>query len=290
MTCSPVTYICSTIPMRGGTHLPDIYIFKPVFLDGTLACYLVSIAHHADVGGMVAGGNGLRRYRDLSRRYSGSRRSSSMPPASQTAAVFELMRANVRVPRLVLGDLRAQLSACHVGERRVKTLFARYGHEELQARFSALLDYTERLARQAIADLPDGEYAFTDYIDDDGFDPGADPHCRHGEGAWRLDDGGFCRYVAAGARRHQFTDTVYTLGGLRLRAQSHGGGNPEQRGVLPPDRGDRAGEFGHQSQHARAGGGAGSHRLPHRQCRDGRAGPNWRRSAYRPARWGATPV
>ena len=142
-------------PYAGGTHLPDIYIFKPVFLDGVLACHLVSIAHHADVGGMVAGGNGC----DATEIFQEGIR---IPPLKLYAAgepneaVFELMRANVRVPRLVLGDLRAQLSACHVGERRVKSLFARYGHEDLQARFSALLDYTERLARQAIASFPDG--------------------------------------------------------------------------------------------------------------------------------------
>ena len=79
------------------------------------------------------------------------------------------------MPRLVLGDLRAQLAACHMGERRVTTLFERYGLPELLERFDALLDYTERLARQAIAALPDGEYTFTDYLDDDGFDPGPIP-------------------------------------------------------------------------------------------------------------------
>ena len=161
-------------PYAGGTHLPDFYIFKPVFLDGVLACYLVTIAHHADVGGMVAGGNGC----DATEIFQEGIR---IPPLKlydagvPNESVFKLIRANVRVPRLVLGDIRAQLSACHVGERRVTPLFGRYGHEELQARFSALLDYTERLARQAIAELPDGEYAFTDYIDDDGFDPGPIP-------------------------------------------------------------------------------------------------------------------
>ena len=119
-------------PYAGGTHLPDFYIFKPVFLDGVLACYLVTIAHHADVGGMVAGGNGC----DATEIFQEGIR---IPPLKlydagvPNESVFKLIRANVRVPRLVLGDIRAQLSACHVGERRVTPLFGRYGHEDLQA-------------------------------------------------------------------------------------------------------------------------------------------------------------
>ena len=58
MTYGPGDIYLLNDPYAGGTHLPDFYIFKPVFLDGVLACYLVTIAHHADVGGMVAGGNG----------------------------------------------------------------------------------------------------------------------------------------------------------------------------------------------------------------------------------------
>lgn len=161
-------------PYAGGTHLPDIYVVKPIFWQDTLACYLVTIAHHADVGGKVAGGNGC----DATEIYQEGIR---IPPlklyhaGKPNESLFALIEANVRVPRLVLGDLRAQLAACHMGERRVTMLFERYGLPELLERFDALLDYTERLARQAIAALPDGEYTFTDYLDDDGFDPGPIP-------------------------------------------------------------------------------------------------------------------
>ena len=161
-------------PYAGGTHLPDIYVVKPVFWQDELACYLVTIAHHADVGGKVAGGNGC----DATEIYQEGLR---IPPpklydaGQPNESLLALIEANVRGPRLVLGDLRAQLAACHVGERRVGAFFERYGVRELSQRFSALLDYTERLARQAISALPDGEYVFTDYLDDDGFDPGPIP-------------------------------------------------------------------------------------------------------------------
>jgi N-methylhydantoinase B len=82
------------------------------------------------------------------------------------------LAANVRIPVKVLGDLRAQLAACHIGERGLADVVARYGQEQVTESFTQLLDYTERLARLEIERLPDGRYEFVDYLDDDGIDPG----------------------------------------------------------------------------------------------------------------------
>ena len=87
-------------------------------------------------------------------------------------AVFEIIERNVRVPRQVLGDVRAQLAACAAGEKGLLDLIGRYGAERLNACTDALLDQAERLARNAIRAMPDGSYAFEDWIDDDGIDPG----------------------------------------------------------------------------------------------------------------------
>jgi N-methylhydantoinase B len=86
-------------------------------------------------------------------------------------AVFELIDRNVRVPRQVLGDVRSQVAACLTGERGYLRLLAEYGRERFAACTSALLDQAERLARVAIAAMPDGAYTFTDFMDDDGIDP-----------------------------------------------------------------------------------------------------------------------
>jgi N-methylhydantoinase B len=82
--------------------------------------------------------------------------------------LLKIIEKNVRLPELVLGDLDAQYATCNIGEREMLSLFERHG-EELEAYFDRLIDYGEKLTRKTIASWPDGDYAFTDYIDGDGF-------------------------------------------------------------------------------------------------------------------------
>jgi N-methylhydantoinase B len=157
-------------PYDGGTHLPDFFVFQPVFYAGQHIAFLVTVAHHTDVGGRVAGGNGW----DSTEIYQEGLR---IPPVRLCTEgrlngdFLRLLSANVRIPMKVLGDLRAQLAACHIGERGLLDLADRYGLPTLQRAFAELLEYTERIARATIASLPDGCYEFTDYLDDDGIDP-----------------------------------------------------------------------------------------------------------------------
>ena len=157
-------------PYEGGTHLPDIYVYKPVFVDSRLLGFTTAIAHHTDIGGRVAGGNAC----DSTEIFQEGLR---IPPLKLYAAgrpvqaIFDLIERNVRVPRNTLGDLRAQLSACHIGERAVVALAEEQGYDRLQSGFSELLNYAERLTRAEIDALPDGRFTFTDVLDDDGIDP-----------------------------------------------------------------------------------------------------------------------
>ena len=86
--------------------------------------------------------------------------------------VFRILEKAVRVPDIVMGDLAAQVAAIHYGEEEFLKIGERYGVENLQQYTEELLDYTEELTRAAIRKMPDGSWTFTDYIDDDGFDPG----------------------------------------------------------------------------------------------------------------------
>ena len=161
-------------PYDGGTHLPDIYVIQPVFAQGQRVGYVATIAHHTDIGGKTAGGNGC----DATEIYQEGLR---IPPLKlydggvPNEAIFQILARNVRIPDQVLGDLRAQLAACHIGEQGFHQLVERYGIEGLQNHFQELLDYTERLARREIEAMPEGEYEFTDYLDDDGIDPESIP-------------------------------------------------------------------------------------------------------------------
>lgn len=154
-------------PYEGGTHLPDIVLLKPVFLRGQLLGFACAIVHHTDVGGRVAGGNAS----DSTEIYQEGLR---LPPVKlydrgqPNEVLFRIIEKNVRVPDKVLGDLGAQTSACGTGERGLQELARRYGSERLHSLFSQLLDYTEDLTRKAVVGLPEGEWEFTDHIDEDG--------------------------------------------------------------------------------------------------------------------------
>ena len=163
-------------PYAGGMHLPDIFMFKPVFFHGRLSGFMVVIAHHCDVGGRVPGSNAS----DSTEIFQEGLR---IPPMKLFDAgrpndtLFSLIRANVRLPDLVIGDLDAQHATCSLGERDFLRLAERYGIETLEAYFDRLIDYGETLTRKAIASWPDGTYRFTDYIDGDGFSLDPIPIC-----------------------------------------------------------------------------------------------------------------
>lgn len=157
-------------PFEGGSHLPDFFLFRPIFLDGRHIAWAVSEAHHLDVGGKTPGGNGC----DATEIFQEGIRLSPTKMISRgerVEAVFDFIASNVRVPRHVLGDIDAQIAACDTGRRAYLALVQRYGYDKLMRCIEALLDQSERYARAAIAAMPDGTYEFTDYVDDDGIDP-----------------------------------------------------------------------------------------------------------------------
>ena len=155
-------------PFRGGTHLPDITTVSGVFLgNGRKAdFYVASRAHHADVGGMSPGSmplareifqEGLRIPPVLLMRRGGVQRD-----------VMQLILANVRTPEEREGDLLAQVMAARRGEDRLREISRKYGLARVKGNASQLLDYTERVTRAMLRDIPDGEYRFADFLDSDG--------------------------------------------------------------------------------------------------------------------------
>jgi N-methylhydantoinase B len=158
-------------PFHGGTHLPDITLVKPVFLDSELpVAFLAVRAHHSDVGGMAPGSMPLAR--DIFQE--GLR----IPPVKLVRAgrraddLWRMLLANVRTPVEREGDLGAQLGCLAVGERRLREMVERRGEDEVIAAMDALVAYGERLVRAGIARIPDGTYEATDSLEDDGFGHG----------------------------------------------------------------------------------------------------------------------
>ena len=155
-------------PFQGGTHLPDITAVSAVFLEGRRepAFYVANRAHHADVGGMSPGSMPLAReiYQEGIR----------IPPillvrgGEMDAGLLRLVLANVRTPQEREGDLLAQVMANRRGEDRLREITARSGLARVYRNMRALQDYSERMTRAAIKGIPDGEYSFSDFLDNDG--------------------------------------------------------------------------------------------------------------------------
>ena len=163
-------------PFEGGIHTPDIFIFQPIFYRGELIAFSAVVAHHLDVGGRIPGSAAC----DNTEIFQDGLR---IPPLKlyregvPCESLFAILEKNVRVPVMTLGDIRAKLAACRTGEKGILKLAEKYGPEGLQVHFSELLDYTEKMTRDEIRSWPDGEYSFTDYLDDDGVDPDPVPIC-----------------------------------------------------------------------------------------------------------------
>ena len=154
-------------PYEGAQHLPDIYLFKPIFLDDTVVAFAGAICHHADIGGRVPGGQG---FDNTEIQQEGLR----IPPLKLYArgqpneTLLTLLEKAVRTPDQVIGDLKACVAAIELGERELLKLIKQLGLARYLRLTEDLIDYTERLTRQRIRSLPEGSWSFSDYIDDDG--------------------------------------------------------------------------------------------------------------------------
>ncbi|MCH2491194.1 MAG: hydantoinase B/oxoprolinase family protein [Gammaproteobacteria bacterium] len=170
-TMAPGDVFIMNDPFDGGMHLPDIFVFKPIYRDGVRLAFAATICHHTDVGGRVAGSNAS----DSTEIYQEGLR---IPPlkfyeaGKRNETVVKFIEKNVRVPVKVMGDLRAQLAACNSGEKQFLDLVDTYGVDKIGPYLEEILDYAERMTRAAIKELPDGEFSFEDWIDDDGVEFG----------------------------------------------------------------------------------------------------------------------
>ena len=156
-------------PFDGGIHLPDIFIIKPVFVGEDLIGFAATVAHHGDIGGRVAGSAATDNTEIFQEgiRIPWTRLYVDEKPVGE---FIKLLLANVRLPRMTLGDINAQVAACRVGESSLRAIADRYGASRLRRLMTSLVDHTEELMRSEISKWPDGSATFTDYIDSDGLE------------------------------------------------------------------------------------------------------------------------
>ena len=148
------------------THSPDIHLWKPIFWKGELVCFSVGHIHNTDVGGAVPA--------SLSRTLVEVHQEGiRIPPTKLYDAgklnedLLRILHTNVRVPEQNWGDMKAQIAAMNTGERKVHEMIERFGIDTFRQGIKDLLDYSEQQARNLIRTVPDGDYFFCDYMDED---------------------------------------------------------------------------------------------------------------------------
>ena len=152
-------------PYRGGTHLNDVTLLFPLFDDrGNLIIFPAVRSHWVDVGGMVPGS-----YSGLSTNI--YQEGVRIPPikiwdeGKPNKSALALLMANMRVPEEREGDLNAMLGSCRIAEQRIRRLIAKYGWQTVINAVNLNLDRTEQRLRERIAELPDGDYFYEDYLE-----------------------------------------------------------------------------------------------------------------------------
>lgn len=154
-------------PYDGGTHTCDIALIMPVFTESAIVAFAVSITHWTEVGGKTPGSVSP----DATEIYQEGLQFPIIHIVRQgqiVEEVVEIIRANVRLPLMSLGDLNAGIAACRIAERRLGETCERYGVETVCRAFAAILEHGERMARQAIRRIANGVYEAEDFIDGDG--------------------------------------------------------------------------------------------------------------------------
>lgn len=158
-------------PLTGGSHLPDMTIYKPIFFNDELLFWAVNRSHMDECGGPIAGG-----YNPLAEEiWAEGLRISPVKIYSQGKRrqdVIDFMATNFRTRRQWRGDLGAQLATVTVAERRLLRLLERYGTETVKACLAELLNQAEERMRAEIDQMPDGEYQGSTMIEDDGHGSG----------------------------------------------------------------------------------------------------------------------
>ncbi len=162
----PGDMLLTNDPYHAGTHLPDWTLIAPVFANGQLVGFVANRAHHADTGGSVPGSMPL-----ATEIYEEGLRIPPLPMVRGDHLDETLLRfilQNVRTPEERWADLHAQIGANRIGAQRFQTLLETEGIDEWYARIEQLLSYSSAITRAVLSTIPEGEYSFVDYLDDDG--------------------------------------------------------------------------------------------------------------------------
>ena len=160
-------------PYGGASHGPDVGFAVPIFHKGALAGFSVTTAHHLDIGALTPGRCGIVDAVDTYAEGLQFKAVRVYEAGRKVEPVWQILRSNIRIADLVVGDMEAQVAAARIGAERYAALLDQYGLETVTGAYEDLLDYSENLMRDAISKIPDGRYNARTFID--GYLDSADP-------------------------------------------------------------------------------------------------------------------
>ena len=157
----------------GASHGPDVGFAVPIFHKGELAGFSVTTAHHLDIGALTPGSCGIVDAVDAYAEGLQFKAVRVYEAGRKIEPVWQILRSNIRIADLVVGDMEAQVAAARIGADRYAALLNQYSLETVTGAYEDLLDYSEKMMRDAISAIPDGVYNARTYID--GYLDSADP-------------------------------------------------------------------------------------------------------------------
>jgi N-methylhydantoinase B len=163
----PGDAIVMNYPYVAGQHLNNVVVYTPIFVDGKVVAFPAVRAHWVDIGGSRIG-FGSTATTDIYAEGLQLRSIKVLKAGRWDDDVMQILKDNIRMPESSLGDLRAAIAACRLGERRIAELAQRYGLDTVMACIEEMRNQSERLSRDAVARMADGEYFASSWMDNDG--------------------------------------------------------------------------------------------------------------------------
>ena len=164
---APGDVLISNHPRVAGQHLNNMCLYTPCFFEGELIGFAIVRAHWVDVGGMSTGFGAGGQAADPWMEGLQLDQIKLYEAGEPDPKILKLIRDNIRFPESSMGDLRSQLAACRLAERRLEELYRRYGRDVMMASIERIFDETEARCRAIVAQIPDGTYEAEAYFDHD---------------------------------------------------------------------------------------------------------------------------
>lgn len=164
-TINPGDVIMHNSPYHGASHGPDVGFCIPVFYQEELIGFSVTTAHHLDIGASTPGSCGIVDAVDAYAEGLQFKAIKVYEKGVKNRYIWDILYDNIRAPKLVVGDMEAQIAAAKIGAQRYIEIIEKYGLDTVQAASEELMNYSEKMMRDAIKKLPNGEYTAEGFLD-----------------------------------------------------------------------------------------------------------------------------